>query len=256
MKKLETELRNEKNPLDANLERVIPGLHQWHKVNNDAVCKLTHSVNVLSANVNRSLMDVVDLMNQERERSDQKLAMALRSLAQSYDANGSPTQQQFAQYEAVAEALPPIRLSTSETPMDLEGEKNVGGEDEAAHRTPMIPKHPSLLSLWNEWHGLDQFADEYGGVKGKEEQFGSKWRKGIVNPQHFSRTKRVIAAIYVKAESENVRPMEVVASWEEIFTKNSKCSVSNFVKELKNAGYITEREPRYSKKKKKNNNNQ
>jgi hypothetical protein len=82
----------EKNPLDANIEWVIPGLHQWQKVTNDAVGKLPHAVNVLSININHSMMDMVDLLNKQQELADQRLAVALRSLAELYDPNASPTQ--------------------------------------------------------------------------------------------------------------------------------------------------------------------
>jgi Transcriptional activator of glycolytic enzymes len=238
-------LRDENDPLDANLEKVIPGLHQWHSVNHSAVTKLTQSVDNLSSNVSHGLQDIFDVLKKERELADQRLAEAFRRLANAYEREMPCDMEVEAIYETAINEMPPVptvspEISPAECP----------NEEEAPYRKAMIPKHQSLLGLWNEWHGLDDFADEFGGVLGREKQFGSKWRnKGKVNHQHFSRTKRIIQAIDYKCERDKMRPLEVIEEWEKQFSERSNCSVSNFVKTLKDLGYITERAPRYKKAK-------
>jgi hypothetical protein len=37
---LKAAIESEQSPLDANLEAVIPGLHQWHTANSAAVKRL------------------------------------------------------------------------------------------------------------------------------------------------------------------------------------------------------------------------
>ena len=232
-----TELREEKNPLDANLEKVLPGLHQWHNVNTKALGKVELAVNTLSSNLNQAVQGMYEQSREERKAADQRLAQALHQLASSYE-NG--------------DEHPPQFVVTQQEQEQAEEEPSVGSDgipNECEIRIAMKPKHQSLFGLWNEWHGLEEFADLCGGIKGREESYGSTWRKGIVNAQQFSRTKRIIEAIYKLAEEQSIQQIEAVATLEEAFVKESKCSVHSFVKYLKGKALITERPPRYKKKK-------
>lgn len=42
-------------------------------------------------------------------------------------------------------------------------------------RLSMVPKHRTLMDLWDEWHGVGRFEDQHGGVKGRETKFKNKW---------------------------------------------------------------------------------
>jgi hypothetical protein len=195
-------LEKENDPLVATLEHVIPGLHQWHSVNNSAVVsKLTQSVDNLSSNVNHGIQDIFDAMKKERELADQRLAKAFCKLASAYKKRAQPLDTKDL-YEAVVNEMPPVPTTTN-----MQEESPLGAEqnEEEPYRKGMIPKHQSLVRLWNEWNRLDEFEDEYGGICGREKQFGSKWRNcGKVYCQHFSRTKRVIKAINFKLERDHV----------------------------------------------------
>ena len=120
-------------------------------------------------------------------------------------------------------------------------------EEDPAIRKAMIEKHGLLANLYNEWHGFDLFQDSYDGVIGREKRFGAKWRKGLVSPQHFSRTQRVIAGIREYAAHNKMQPFEAVLVLQKEF-EDCKNSVSNFVVVLQKLGYVPIRAPQAKKK--------
>jgi hypothetical protein len=38
-------------------------------------------------------------------------------------------------------------------------------------------KHQNLQSLYNEWYGLDEFDDGLGGIPGRDQCYGRRWRR-------------------------------------------------------------------------------
>ena len=80
-------------------------------------------------------------------------------------------------------------------------------EEENSPRTPTIPptrhylrpKQPNLLSLYNEWYGLDDYCSKPvpGGIQRLEEDHKAKWRKHFSKGEarQFTRTKTVVNAI-------------------------------------------------------------
>ena len=102
----------------------------------------------------------------------------------------------------------------------------------------MRAKHKSLQELWNEWYGLEEYFDEHGGINGREAKYGSKWRKGLINSQQFSRTQRIIKGIRNYSISKQVGDNEAIALLEDAF-QDCKCSAYNFVRHLQQEGFIT-----------------
>ena len=78
--------------------------------------------------------------------------------------------------------------------------------------------------MWNEWYGLDSFHDTYGGIEGREKEFGTAWRKGVVSNHHFSRTKRCIVGIHKFAKENKMHEFEAIAVLEDSFSE-SKSSI-------------------------------
>ena len=61
---------------------------------------------------------------------------------------------------------------------------------EEASRYKFVSRHTNLCGLWNEWHGLGEHSgDRCGGVLGRNQRFGSKWRKDEPKPKVHSRMK-------------------------------------------------------------------
>jgi len=67
-------LENEKSPLDANLESVIPGISQWQSVNHQAVNGMRGDVSVPQNEMKEGFDNVSATAKRERETSDQVLA--------------------------------------------------------------------------------------------------------------------------------------------------------------------------------------
>ena len=234
-----SELNNEQNPLDANLEKVLPGLHQWHNINAGQLQKVETAINTLSSSINTGLQTLKEQAEAERLHADQRLAEAFRRLADAYVPNSSPDSN-----DLVLETMP-IPMVTEEEQQQQQG----GNEPEPDSGKTMVVKHKCLLDLYCEWYGLGEYTDYYGGIQGREDRFGPKWCRGRVNPQHFSRTKRIIYAIKAYAQEGNMSEQDAVGFLEEDFTMNCSCSLQAFVKLMKEKGLIAERAPRYKKSK-------
>jgi len=114
----------------------------------------------------------------------------------------------------------------------------------------MKPKHDSLLALWSEWYGLYDYADHLGGIHGRNEKYGSKWRKHL-DTQQYSRTSRVIRAIeqlsnergIVGTELESVRPV-LQGELDIVFRLQCKQSVAKMVKACQEKGLLPKAKPR------------
>ena len=74
-------LDNEEYPLDANLEAVLPGLNQWHAVNNKAVGELKERMEKLSETLIKKLEDVADGQSFECKASNKALGATFFQIA-------------------------------------------------------------------------------------------------------------------------------------------------------------------------------
>jgi hypothetical protein len=106
----------------------------------------------------------------------------------------------------------------------------------------MVTRHKSLADLWEEWHGVGTYYDAFGGIKGRDEKLGSKWRKHL-NAQHHSRTKRVVEAI--EKHSERFDSVETAIGFlEDLYQTTCKKSVSLMVTACQAKGLLAKKKPR------------
>lgn len=102
----------------------------------------------------------------------------------------------------------------------------------------MKTKHRDLNSMYNEWFGLGVYDDGKGGVHGRDQIDGAKWREHV-NLTHYYRTKRVIFAIQKMAKDEGIsdqRAMEQLQPlWEE-----SNTGLCKMTKSLMKRGLLKE----------------
>ena len=82
-------LKSEVSPLDANLEKVLPGLKQWHNINEATMKKLEAEVQQLDSNVSQRMQCVIEEARAERSLADERLALAFRRFASEYDGSAS-----------------------------------------------------------------------------------------------------------------------------------------------------------------------
>jgi len=76
-------LETESSPLDANLESVLPGLHQWHTANNAALKRLQTDVTSLESRVDSRVDGLKDFMEAQQEEHEDKLLIAFSAAARS-----------------------------------------------------------------------------------------------------------------------------------------------------------------------------
>jgi Centromere DNA-binding protein complex CBF3 subunit, domain 2/Transcriptional activator of glycolytic enzymes len=261
--KMQRALDTEECPMDAKLEHVIPGLHQWHSSNFTAVKALDEKVDQLSNKLCDAINTRFDRMedNQvaQRQQTERTLAGSFLNIAQDLlhktgtldkpvgDApdddlcgvsidldrpDGVPVTQDI----YMSDTTPPS-LTTEETGTAI----NMADYQLIS----MHPKHASLSDVWDEWHGEGKFTDSLGGLEAREKLFGAKWRKKnkAIDSIQFSRTKRIVTALRKYSETNGVNVLETIAELEEAFV-NCKGSVGLFVDVLQQRGMLKKLAPR------------
>jgi hypothetical protein len=97
-------------------------------------------------------------------------------------------------------------------------------------------KHSDLASIWDQWFGEGIFADEYGGINGRNQLHGAKWRQHI-DKTEYSRHNRLVKGVISCAASTNKQPQEIVGEWEPMFLSAGK-SVGKLVNGLQKLGLL------------------
>jgi Transcriptional activator of glycolytic enzymes len=250
-KTMRTALAEEKSPLDACLETVLPGVHQWHLANNQAINRLGDKMDNMAESVGnaiQSLINQVSRSEQIRSEQEQRLAALLEigsnvlrnggsastgmSTATTYNDN---TQMEFSNEQSTGSldgSLSLQAVTVSEDEDDLERHK----------KYRMKPKHRSLTDLYAEWVGEGDFADEFGGIEGRNKRFGARWRKQLV-PYIYSRTERTVKGIRAFAVQEDITVYDACERMQEHFVK-CKYSVANLVGYFTSVGLLTKKKPR------------
>jgi Transcriptional activator of glycolytic enzymes len=280
-------LAEEDSPLDAKLESVLPGVHRWHQINNTAMKDLDEKVDGIGTKVDQVVESLVQTINggiKELEktvvgRQDQvrkSLANQFFNFASQLAGRGPATlvygtedgDSLFTEPNAVSvagcpiggcagnnvemtdadDALPP--LTTREVPPNATGrltleQKEAIGKEGA--KFTMKPRQNRLLDLWCEWHGIGDFADDLGGIEGRNERWKALWR-GHLDKQQYSRTARVISGIKALAERETLDWEDAVEHLEGIFAQN-KYSVYKLVEHMQEEKLLEKKAARGRKKK-------
>jgi hypothetical protein len=201
VEKMKQHLTSDECPLDAKLENVIPGLHQWHRANDASLRHLSQSIEALKDVLEESSQSTIDSVVYSLKET---LADAFTNAAGSF----SPPRNQQQGVE-----------QPNEAPTDV------------SIQFVMKQKHNTLCSLYQEWYGLGEYNDSCGGVAGRNKRNGSVWRKHI-NRQHYSRVKRIVAAIDTEIDRTGKEWTEVVESLEQLFDEANK-SLAKMVDKLK-----------------------
>lgn len=255
-------LTTEKNPLDANLEAVLPGLQVWHSENKAGLTQVKADVKEVKGDIAELQHAVSEGFQQlqiqwehDRSQSDHKLASHFLSIANqllvSGDKNNKNNNKQISVDLPSPPDTPPARQKQYAN--DNSGDDDESPEANNQHRPfMMVHKHKSLSDLYDEWHGIDAFHDELGGVKGRNETFGKSWRKDAgVDAAHYSRTARAIQAIECFTKEQGFQSeLEAVATLEPMYSGECRHSVANFVRMCQAKLILPKAKPRGRKSKK------
>ena len=230
------------DPLESRIDAVVPGLLKWHKNHQENFKKVQLGIGELKKDVEAKIEALSNDVRLERLKQAHRVSRSLQNLSSTFTDSFEAELREFEanslQVSQTDEKAPGERGASEEE--KRKKRKNVSIEIESAiyhAQKTMIVKHKSLRSVWDEWYGVGEHQDVYGGVNGRESRFGARWRKNLVHSQHFSRVKRVIAGIEAYAESKSVHESIAVEALEATF-KELNFSLYNFFCFLQKEGYI------------------
>lgn len=235
-------LQHEENPLDADLEKVLPGVHQWHNAINAQVERLEQKTNHLTQGMSNGFQTLHSSIVAMTEVHQERLSMACEAAAATLR---TPVRASLNSESPVGTESPAICYLSDNEAMQIEVALDV------LKIPPMImhPRHDSLRGMWDEWHGVGRYPDANGGIEGRNNNLPPSWRKQL-HPQLYSRTSRIIQAIKGYAEKEGISSDIVICEWEPIFKEELRCSLVNFVTRLQQMGHIPKKKARGIKKNK------
>ena len=228
-----TALRTAQDPLESRIDAVVPGLLKWHKNHQENFTKIHLEMDTLKKDLGSRIEDLSNDVRLERLKQAHRVSQGLQNLSSTFTDSFETELREF-------EAKNCIQLGGNDSEQQDRKKAKVVDEIEQAifhAEKTMIVKHKSLKSVWEEWYGFGEHKDVYGGIQGRENRFGSKWRRNLVHSQHFSRVKRVITGIEAYAKTQSVHESVAVETLETTFEKLN-FSLYNFFCFLQEEGYI------------------
>ena len=239
-----------RNPLDATLESVIPGMNdRFMSIEgniNNKMGGLSDQVTSLSNQIS-DFYGMVKSHQQDQEKKNDELAKAYIRMAailqkkkkvksSGDDDNGSDSE----------DFLPGnLNLNVSSTSNQTtiqdktKGNKKVRNENygDAATFVPKTRYH-SVRDIMDEWFGMGECENEpvRGGINACEERWNSKWRRHFSPAQkkHFGRIRRIVEEVQIIIDTENKTREEAMKEMEDDFErKEVKKSISNMVEYIK-----------------------
>jgi len=235
------------DPLDASLEKVLPGVQQWHATHHQCLTRMTADYQEFKQSTAAQLHSQGQVMNQIANRQQQQMEQfraafenAALAFSPSQDSVGGGASN-FADHP-----IPPFNLEEMEEPqepmlgtfrLDNNGAP-VLESDQTAEGQRGYEMHPrkSLHEVYEEWYGLGDFDDGMGGVAGRDKKFGNKWRKHVES-NHYSRSKGVVAAIEECSKQKRILPADACSELQMSYLA-VKCSIGLFRSHCQNIGLL------------------
>ncbi|KAG7371290.1 centromere DNA-binding like protein [Nitzschia inconspicua] len=249
---MKLKLETEECPFDAKLEAVLPSVHQWHQANQQAVAELVRETKLLREETKlfreetkKAIEAIQNDLRQSNMDFRRSIAMSSAALAKTLRAHAGSVVPEVAGLEELSTLMAASSPGTS--PRFREDQQN--NEHPPVDSRPFImhPKHASIHNMYCEWHGISPFADPQGGVVGRNKAHGKKWRKEF-NPNHYSRTSRIMKAVDRIISSDNLTWQNAVARLEPLYDRSGK-SLSKMVDLLVDEGLLAKGKARGAKRK-------
>ena len=244
---MEHALANESSPLDASLESVLPGVHQWHRANEAAVKSVSRRIDDILELVKVGLKDgfkeITNTTMLNQQVQDKKLAIVFANIAKGL-LNGNVNSPEYTGGDTAGtteSGTLSVRVLTQNDGFEPQPNNNRLDEDEdmiaSDHKSFRLPSKPqSLRELWEVWFGVGDNYCAHGGVEGRNKKFGAKWRKHI-QPAYYSRCCRTIKGIQKYALESHEMHDDAIAKLESLFNECNN-SVFNFVEVMQERGYL------------------
>jgi hypothetical protein len=215
------------NPLDCNLEAVLPGVHTRLSTLQAELSNGFKLVKQWKEDDSSSREMAVQMVEANRQMAGQMVQMA----AQLLRTGGRDVQ--------ASQAPLLLNSQNSQQPADDDDEEECL---EKAKRHLMKPSYQSLHVIYYEWYGLESSKDQpiVGGFERCEELYKKTWRKHH-NPREkkqYSRLQAIIRGLQKKAASEERRMEQVVDILDPIYQGECKKSLSKMVTYMTERGLI------------------
>jgi Transcriptional activator of glycolytic enzymes len=262
---MEVALTTEECPLDAKLESVLPGVHNWHKENQSAVQSVDRKVAALDGKlstvdqrINDGFFHLERSLQQRQMESDRRIAASFIDIAQrflnssgsgsSFDLTAEQLMQEIGYSHCTDEMDYDEDIIDSEPQQTMTQQQQQQQESSSLDRLyQFAPKIHTLSDLYDEWHGIGKWqGDPHGGIIGRNKQHKAKWRSKLSGhaKQHYSRMARSILAIENYAKQHNCCEEEAVAMLEDMYVTECGTSLSGFVAKCQELNYIKKASPR------------
>ena len=227
---MKMKLQSEDSPLDARLESVLPGVYQWHQSTVSTLKSMGETINARLDDLSKQQKELAEQQNDFAERFSNKL------IGLGLEIRGR-----------TGATVPPLDELALLMGACQQSEKGRPAASPIEERKLLEIRHETLETMYNEWYGLGSFTDDEGGIAGRNQKYGSAWRKHFPR-QDYSRLSRIINAIDSLKTKDNLRTEDAIQCLEPLYQKCGK-SLRKMVDTLQQQGYLTRGKPRGIKRK-------
>ena len=237
---MQTVLLNATDPMDAQLEVVLPGVNtrlnniaSEYKQTKEAVMEMNQRMDNMSGMVLSNFQHLMHWINLKNASNTIRLGQTVRQFGEAIidtvvSPIGPPTVLETVTDSTTASNSSPGNSSnTQQTPFPGFGHQMFDGV------------HPSVQDIYDEWYGLGKFKDIpiEGGIDAMERLYSSKWRmhrnpKGF--PKRFSRIRMIVTAIndcLINGPNGN-NLSQVIDQMNELYQKEAERKLAPFVEKV------------------------
>ena len=245
---MKMKLQSEDNPLDARVESVLPGIYQWHQSTVSTLKSMGETINARLDDLSKQQKELAEQQNDFAERFSNKL-IGLGLEIRGRTGATVPPLDELAMLMGACQQSEKERPAASAMLMGAcqQSEKERPAASPIEERKLLEIRHETLEKMYNEWYGLGSFTDDEGGIAGRNQKYGSAWRKHIPR-QDYSRLSRIINAIDSLKTKDDLSTEDAIKCLEPLYQKCGK-SLRNMVDTLQQQGYLTKGKPRGIKRK-------
>ena len=205
-------LEGASSPLDATVETVLPGVHERL----DAQRKATEDLHGIVCRLETKMDGCIEsTQNSTLLRVETEANLMFRRI------RGSARDENIES------------MDTEETaPRNCTSAVNSPNRTTIVNHLPIIPiTYSSLCQLYDHWRGEGEYANIYeGGISRLESEKGSSWRRTWDNSanKRLSKVKSIVLAIQHESTQNEMSIADVLAMWEDIYSRHCNGKLSNF----------------------------
>jgi hypothetical protein len=194
-------LQEEENPLDADLERVLPGVHERlhanHHSNNQNYQAVSNKLDCVMETVVTGFETMATGFSQVLQHTSMYVQETDKLVGASLVNAGRHLINTNRNFSSPVQASAPGQWSPARSPNSTTGTVNTTQGVQLREQLPtalptnavhseeehsmyrLQSKHSDLASIWDQWLGEGIFANEYGGINGRNQLHEAKWRRHI-----------------------------------------------------------------------------